>query len=367
MNRIIGHGRFSNLNGEAGFDMENRLGDIPLVSVIVLTYQHEDYIARCIEGIIMQETDFPFELLIGTDCSTDRTDEIVRQYHAKYPEIIRPVFRENNLGSRANAEDIHARMRGKYMSTCDGDDEWTDRLKLQKQVAVLEKNPDTVLVFTDIDHFYVKSGKRVTCIQKKLGRKTQYPDPNAWFEAILVRNIGVNSATLCARTDCYLAAHKDIQDILDTSPMADTPTMLALTRYGNFAFLRESTALMNRLPESASRSQSYLRKARFNLGSIKMQLAMARKYGYSSKPFEKMLSRRALMVLRLCMLEKSSDHADEVMRTLSGTVRLNWQHRLFQRLTKNTWASAVYRHLDTVAIEVRRHWRRFRYGIESSV
>jgi len=225
--------------------MENRPGGNPLVSVLVITYLHEDYIARCIQGIIMQETDFSFELIIGTDCSPDRTDEIVREFHSNYPEIIRPVYRERNLGALANSTNSLKKARGKYISTCDGDDEWTDRLKLQKQVSMLEENPDIVLVYTDIDQYYVNSGKRVTRFQDKAERNGHHRDADGWFEAILLRKTAIPTATICTRTDCLMAARQDVHDILDTSPMGDTPTLLALTRYGNFAYLPESTASMN--------------------------------------------------------------------------------------------------------------------------
>jgi len=105
-----------------------------LVSVIMLVYNHEAYIAQAIEGVLMQKTNFKYELIIGEDCSTDNSKEIIREYHKKYPDIIYPVYWKKNVGANKNANTIRARARGKYIATCEGDDYWCDEDKLQNQI-----------------------------------------------------------------------------------------------------------------------------------------------------------------------------------------------------------------------------------------
>lgn len=112
------------------------------VSVIMLTYNHEDYIAQAIESVLMQETSLRYELLIGDDASTDRTPEIVREYAEKYPDIIRPVLREKNLGANRNNYELHTLTKGKYIASIEGDDYWLDTHKLQKQYEFLESHPE---------------------------------------------------------------------------------------------------------------------------------------------------------------------------------------------------------------------------------
>ena len=114
----------------------------PFISVVMLAYNHEKYIIQAIEGVLMQQTTFPFELIIGEDCSTDNTRQICIEYREKYPDIIRLLLPENNLGVVQNSNNTIAATRGKYMAFCEGDDYWTDPLKLQKQVDFLESNPD---------------------------------------------------------------------------------------------------------------------------------------------------------------------------------------------------------------------------------
>jgi len=113
----------------------------PLVTVRTLTYQHAPFIRDCIEGVLMQKTSFPVEYIIGEDCSTDGTREIVFDYAKKYPEKIRVVTADYNVGGINNGKRCRQITRGKYVALCEGDDYWTDPGKLQKQIDFLESNP----------------------------------------------------------------------------------------------------------------------------------------------------------------------------------------------------------------------------------
>jgi glycosyltransferase involved in cell wall biosynthesis len=108
----------------------------------MITYNHENFIKDAIEGILMQKTSFPIELIIGEDCSTDNTRKIVKDYEEKYPEIIFAQYSEKNLGMINNFLNVLQAARGKYIALCEGDDYWTDPLKLQKQVDFLEWNKE---------------------------------------------------------------------------------------------------------------------------------------------------------------------------------------------------------------------------------
>lgn len=121
----------------------------PLVSISCITYNHAPYIRQCLEGFFMQQCDFEYEILIHDDASTDGTSEIIREYQEKYPEIIKPIIQTQNQWSQGirgmMARFNFPRAKGKYIALCEGDDYWTDPLKLQKQVEFLEKNEDYVL------------------------------------------------------------------------------------------------------------------------------------------------------------------------------------------------------------------------------
>jgi glycosyltransferase involved in cell wall biosynthesis len=128
----------------------NHVTEYPLVSVCVQTYQHIAYIKDCLDGILRQQTDFPFEILLGEDQSTDGTRQICIEYAQKYPDKIKLFLhhRENNIKindrftGRFNFLFNLFSSRGKYIAMCEGDDYWTDPLKLQKQVREMEANFD---------------------------------------------------------------------------------------------------------------------------------------------------------------------------------------------------------------------------------
>lgn len=131
--------------------MEEKTGKASdvLVSVDMLVYNHEKYLAQAIEGVLMQEGDFSIELLIHDDASTDRSPDIIRSYAEKYPQIIKPIFQRENQYSQGVSilgEFEIPRYSGKYVAYCEGDDYWIDPRKLQKQVAFLEAHPDFVAV-----------------------------------------------------------------------------------------------------------------------------------------------------------------------------------------------------------------------------
>ena len=119
------------------------------VSVLMITYNHENFIREAIEGVLMQKTDFPIELIIGEDCSTDGTRKIVMEYARKYPDIIRPLLPDSNLGMMKNFIETMQAATGKYIALCEGDDYWTDPYKLQKQVNILNELPDIIAVSTN--------------------------------------------------------------------------------------------------------------------------------------------------------------------------------------------------------------------------
>lgn len=122
----------------------------PLVSVCCITYNQENYIAEAIEGFLMQKTDFPIEILIHDDASTDKTADIVREYEKKHPDLIKAIYQKENQyskGVKVTPTYQFSRAKGKYIAMCEGDDYWTDPLKLQKQVDFLEGNPEYAICF----------------------------------------------------------------------------------------------------------------------------------------------------------------------------------------------------------------------------
>ena len=121
------------------------MADNLVASVIMLTYNHAPYLKEAIEGVLMQQTDFRTELIICNDASPDNSDEIIKPYAEKYPDIIRYFRHEKNIGFVENQRFALKKTRGKYVAYCEGDDYWTDENKLQFQHDFLEANPEFVM------------------------------------------------------------------------------------------------------------------------------------------------------------------------------------------------------------------------------
>lgn len=131
----------------------------PLVSIICITFNQEQFIRQTLESFLMQETTFAFEVLVHDDASTDGTTAILREFQSKYPDIIKPVYETENQYNKNGFDFFHSLFReakGKYIALCEGDDFWTDPTKLQRQVDFLEKHQDYAIVFHPVRVFFEK-------------------------------------------------------------------------------------------------------------------------------------------------------------------------------------------------------------------
>ena len=115
-----------------------------LVSVAVITYNMERYLRNLLDSILMQEVDFKYEVVINDDCSPDHSRDIIESYRKKYPEIIRPCYKNKNVGGSRNMYGVMHKCRGKYIAILEGDDYWEDKKKLQYQVDFLEAHPEYI-------------------------------------------------------------------------------------------------------------------------------------------------------------------------------------------------------------------------------
>lgn len=123
----------------------------PDISIAMLTYNHEKFICEAIESVLMQKTNYKYKIIIAEDFSTDKTRKIVLDYQKKYPDKIKLILQDKNVGASQNNIDLLSNLEGKYIAALEGDDYWTDPLKLQKQVDFLEGNLEYVLCFHQVN------------------------------------------------------------------------------------------------------------------------------------------------------------------------------------------------------------------------
>ncbi|NVK00867.1 MAG: glycosyltransferase [Oceanospirillaceae bacterium] len=125
--------------------------DEPLVSIVCHTYNHEGFIKDALNSFLMQETSFPFEIIVHDDASTDNTQAIIKRYQSIYPKIVKPIYQRSNIYSKGQRPTMYTfpRSKGRYIALCEGDDFWSDKRKIQIQVKFLEENPEYSLCYTD--------------------------------------------------------------------------------------------------------------------------------------------------------------------------------------------------------------------------
>ncbi len=167
----------------------------PLVSISCLTYNHVKYIRETLESFMMQKTNFPFEVLVHDDASTDGTTEIVKEFEAKYPDIIKPIYQTDNQYSKGVSMSItynFPRAKGKYIAMCEGDDYWTDPLKLQKQVDFLETNDDYVIAYHNAK---IINDKNEIIVKSKLSENLK----KDFTQDELIKGVMLLTLTICFR------------------------------------------------------------------------------------------------------------------------------------------------------------------------
>lgn len=209
-----------------------------LVSVCVQTYQHKDYIKKCLDSILMQKTDFPIELILGEDDSTDGTRQICIEYAKKYPDIIRLFLRKRKdvihiLGKptgRFNVIENIKAAKGKYIAMCEGDDYWTDSLKLQKQTNFLEENKDFSICFHKIKILKnnVLVNDFITIVPKEV---TSLNDLIHYSNFIHTPSV------------CFRNYHIKFPKVYYKTPVGDYPLYCLLAQYGNIKYIDEEMAV----------------------------------------------------------------------------------------------------------------------------
>lgn len=209
-----------------------------IVSVLIVTYNQEQWIAQTIDSVLAQQTTYPFEVIIGNDCSTDGTQAICESYAAKYDNV-RVLSYAQNKGVVGNWVECIKASSGKYIMNCAGDDYWHNPNKIQLQVDFMEKHSDCVISHTDYDKLLVKTDKIIRSYNKNNG----IIPPCGKIQ----KNVLSGRECVSAVTICYRAKELKKYCPLDTYvsmcfPREDWPTILIMAAYGDIGYIPISTA-----------------------------------------------------------------------------------------------------------------------------
>lgn len=230
----------------------------PLVSICCISYNHEHYIKDALDGFIMQNTNFLYEIVISDDCSKEGTRKVIEEYKKKYPSLIRDVSPEKNMGSSENFIYVQQCAKGKYIAICEGDDYWTDPLKLQKQVDILEADETLMACCTDrsvVDNkgylLIDKKGDVVpNCIEGRYNLRDFFQDNHQYPTLTVVyRNIHQKE---------ILANYKHAQN----KYMGDWPLWICILMYGDMYYLNEATAAYRINPTSVTHTVGRVARAK---------------------------------------------------------------------------------------------------------
>ena len=233
------------------------MDNTPLVTICCITYNHAAYIRECLNGFLMQETNFKFEVVIHDDASTDETQSIIKEYCEKYPNVFSPIFQHVNQYSRGIKSIIQTfcvpKFRGKYIAMCEGDDYWIDPYKLQKQVNFLESHPDYGMCYTKVKRYNQQNKKYIDV----------WGGANETMDKLLIEN------TIPTLTAVF---HKAIYDkyLTEIHPskrgwlMGDYPIWLYFAQNSKIKFINETTGVYRICNESASHSNDIEKIIRFN-------------------------------------------------------------------------------------------------------
>lgn len=260
----------------------------PLVSIKCLVYNHGPYLRQCLDGFVMQKTNFAFEAIVHDDASTDNSAEIIREYAEKYPDIIKPIYETENQYSKKDGSlnrimnaAIHP--DAKYIAFCEGDDYWIDPLKLQKQVDFLEKNLEYGMTFGKVKQFIQqtglfskhKFGKEISSVLNLFHANT-VPTPTVMYRRYLFDSYKneINSSNWM---------------------LGDYPLWLYISINTKTNFMNQVFAVYRVLPNSASHSTNIKKREDFIYSVFEMKQYFNQKYKFVNESLLENYKNEALL------------------------------------------------------------------------
>lgn len=283
-----------------------------LVAIQCLVYNHEPYLHECLDGFVMQKTNFSFVAIVHDDKSTDNSAGIIREYSEKYPNIIKPIYETKNQYSKHDGS-ISRIMKNaldstgaKYIALCEGDDYWTDPFKLQKQVDFMESHPEVGLSYTDYSQQWGKGN-----IEHSMFEQQHQYRPET-YEQHLLKPGYLAPMTWLYRADllCYFNQSTVFSD-------GTYSYMLEAMRNSQVAYLPIVTATYRSLEGSASNPIGPVKLFEYFNGTFKTRRYYAEKYPCSKELQQKILMRGYLSILPVAVMAGNEAFIKEARQYMS--------------------------------------------------
>ncbi|MEI8205752.1 MAG: glycosyltransferase [Kiritimatiellales bacterium] len=305
----------------------NRNGDIrkdvPLVSVCTITYNQSPYIRQCLDGILKQETNFIFEMVVGEDESTDGTREICVEYEGKYPEKIQLILRSQSEADRKdfvspaiyNWVSTLQACKGKYIAICEGDDYWHNPHKLQTQVDFMESHPEYSMCHSETNYNDMVNNRFVR--NDHASSKRRHDQDNV-SEAHVCGDYVVRTCTIIARTEQVKRIAKEHLGEFSRFIAGDMITVFHLSLLGRVHYMEESLATYRRVPGSVTGLDDSSRRLKFIFAAATERLYFCDHYNLSRACLDAVLKMDLSVLLGLCLKCRSKSSLSQIYKMYKG-------------------------------------------------
>jgi len=255
----------------------------------MVTYNHEKYIRQSIESVLKQKTEFPFQLIIGEDCSKDNTRNIVIEYANRYPDIIKAILNKRNLGLVTNVSNVSSSCKGKYILFCDGDDYWHNIYKMQTQVEYMESHPEVGIVHGDVNHLIESTNELIECYNKKYN--IPIPEGSIFTELLLSNHYFLKTMSSCIRKELLDKYYDFNLPVQKQWTLYDLPIWLELAKHSKINYINESFGTYRISDNSVSNQIDPVQRYKFHKSVFDVKLYYANKYGSNMGIKNRILSR----------------------------------------------------------------------------
>lgn len=267
----------------------------PKVTIQCLVFNHAKYIRKCLEGFVMQKTNFSFEAIVHDDCSTDGSQDIIREFAEKYPNIIKPIYETENQYSKGTLRQImNGHSRGKYIALCEGDDFWIDSYKLQRQYDFLEQHQDYVMCYSNFINVDETGNVISRPSYEALEDKSKSGDI---LKELLITNFILTCTVFYRRAVLAVDFYKKIEYHYDYS------LFLTLAVQGKIKYFHEKTAAYRKTSTGAMATQSSLIYKMFHKTRLYFYDGVAgKKFGLKKKRYNFLLKET---IIKQCLYDDS--------------------------------------------------------------
>lgn len=308
--------------------MEQTGSEKPKVSVLVVTYNQQETIARTLDSILNQQTNFQFEIEIADDCSTDRTPDICREYALQFPTRVRYVRNHENLGVRENYFRALRRCRAQYIADCAGDDYWVDELKLQKQADILDKHPDVGMVHTAwcyVDEISGNITQANTNKEEFCHLLKPFSEPGELIEAIYTKTMLIHWCTALYRKSIFEAA--EMTDpypfVSDEIRLEDFQLSVIYARDARVAYIPDITMYYTIGHDSMTHTRNLLKEFDFVLSLTKLKEHFSHQLKLPQSILKSIYRQKARFLYSAAFIHMDSKR----MHQVDGFYRMHRLHR----------------------------------------